>query len=531
MPPKKPGSKSDPLGAPGGPGTSSDASATRTPAPGRPSADADADVPSRTPDAPQRPDGDDDADTADSPLSSNATRKAIEAAAPTIPRISQKLLLSGVFVFDITGSPLGDKAMVAKLLLQLGLQEGFDGLVEKPPNTAAIEADADVDRDLGAALLFLALAGKGDADSAVAFVQNIGSRHGGAVARASYNSFIAGDAGVDAAAAMLVLHDLSLEAAGRSVTKLVITMLKAVNDFKTATGQSMPADALRHYFIKALDSPTLQHLRDEFTRKGTSLVDMKKELFNLQLTNPLSLLAFTPPPQHGAGAAGAGDLVAARNLVYHDTSLCAYCGHPGHAAQACRKAIEVNWLQGSLSSGPQGPGGKRKAREASVSPPCRWAMQRSFQQRPASASSRRGLNSRESVGNPLNLSLRRSPSFAPDGAAMLPLGAAPRPTFDTGIFGTSRASGGASRAPEQLRFFAYFDEPILEYTQKSVPYENPRVRKCLVTFYPMDSTVGVDEPRLQNSGYMQGKLLKRSRVSGPGGGALQVAGFLCWRGG
>ncbi|KAJ1448056.1 hypothetical protein M885DRAFT_540461 [Pelagophyceae sp. CCMP2097] len=152
-------------------------------------------------------------------------------------------------------------------------------------------------------------------------------------------------------------------------------------------------------------------------------------------------------------------------------------------------------------------------------------MQRSFQQRPASASSRRGLNSRESVGNPLNLSLRRSPSFAPDGAAMLPLGAAPRPTFDTGIFGASRASGGASRAPEQLRFFAYFDEPILEYTQKSVPYENPRVRKCLVTFYPMDSTVGVDEPRLQNSGYMQGKLLKRSKVSGPGGGALQVADF------
>ncbi|KAJ1445807.1 hypothetical protein M885DRAFT_578612, partial [Pelagophyceae sp. CCMP2097] len=44
------------------------------------------------------------------------------------------------------------------------------------------------------------------------------------------------------------------------------------------------------------------------------------------------------------------ELVAARNLVYNDTSLCAYCGHTGHAALTCRKALEVNWTPGSPRS-------------------------------------------------------------------------------------------------------------------------------------------------------------------------------------
>ncbi|KAJ1456836.1 hypothetical protein M885DRAFT_563449, partial [Pelagophyceae sp. CCMP2097] len=124
MAPKKSGSKLGSSGATAAPGTSSGAKAARTLTLGRPNADADTVVPPRTPDAPQRQADEDDADSADSPLSSDAARKAIEAAAPTIPRIAKKLLFSGLLVLDITGSPLGDKAMVAKLLLQLGLQDG-----------------------------------------------------------------------------------------------------------------------------------------------------------------------------------------------------------------------------------------------------------------------------------------------------------------------------------------------------------------------------------------------------------------------
>ena len=141
--------------------------------------------------------------------------------------------------------------------------------------------------------------------------------------------------------------------------------------------------------------------------------------------------------------------------------------------------------------------------------------------------SRTGFGQRESIGNPLNLSLGRirpmsastsRTSFQPGMSAKTDrsveepqMYAKDEPQVQSGYFVPVREAGAA------LRFYAYFDEPVLEYNSRSVPYHKNRVHKCIITFYPKDATVGVDEPKVRNSGYMQGKLLKRSHVKRPDG--------------
>ncbi|KAJ8605157.1 hypothetical protein CTAYLR_000343 [Chrysophaeum taylorii] len=123
-----------------------------------------------------------------------------------------------------------------------------------------------------------------------------------------------------------------------------------------------------------------------------------------------------------------------------------------------------------------------------------------------------------SIGNPLNLSFGRRPASA--GARRRPKGddeslekAKP---LSRPVSATSLCSNNNNH-PETLSFYAYFIESILEHTNKSVPYRNRRVRKCILTFYTSDGTLAVDEPRTKNSGYVQGKLLKRSQVRKPNG--------------
>ncbi len=193
--------------------------------------------------------------------------------------------------------------------------------------------------------MFLALANSeaGCGADTVAFVADIGVDNGGAIVRALYEAFIAGDAGAEATAALSMLDDLSLEMAGGSLTKLLITMQSAAAKYKTATGTSLGDYIQRHYLLKAIDTPALEQVQKEFRRKDTSLAQMKAELYNLQSTDLGNLLAFTPAPFANSGTAP--DLATARRMVYDDSGLCAYCGHIGHAAATCRKALEVSWHQ------------------------------------------------------------------------------------------------------------------------------------------------------------------------------------------
>eukprot|EP00405_Crypthecodinium_cohnii_P012165 CAMPEP_0206433662 /NCGR_PEP_ID=MMETSP0324_2-20121206/8661_1 /ASSEMBLY_ACC=CAM_ASM_000836 /TAXON_ID=2866 /ORGANISM="Crypthecodinium cohnii, Strain Seligo" /LENGTH=623 /DNA_ID=CAMNT_0053899959 /DNA_START=168 /DNA_END=2039 /DNA_ORIENTATION=+ len=58
-----------------------------------------------------------------------------------------------------------------------------------------------------------------------------------------------------------------------------------------------------------------------------------------------------------------------------------------------------------------------------------------------------------------------------------------------------------------LRFYGYFQEHVTER-----PDENSRYRQVSIMFYMEDGTLGMAEPKVENSGIPQGQFLKRHRV-------------------
>ena len=112
-----------------------------------------------------------------------------------------------------------------------------------------------------------------------------------------------------------------------------------------------------------------------------------------------------------------------------------------------------------------------------------------------------------SVGNPLNvMSLARRP-VQQRPAVMIPQQMmVPQESFES-------LDLKKEDDMEMLKFYAYFAEPLLEYDQSSRPYETERIRKCVINYYVKDATLSIEEPRTKNSGYVQGKLLKRSQVT------------------
>lgn len=162
--------------------------------------------------------------------------------------------------------------------------------------------------------------------------------------------------------------------------------------------------------------------------------------------------------------------------------------------------------------------------------------------------SRTGFGQRESIGNPLNLTLGRRPIMASDSRKSLRSQASRRSEESSrredtesvpeppnswrreGVMSANRSGyfappGQSAGGGAVLRFHAYFEEPILEYSSRSVPYHTKRIHKCVVSFYTKDATVAVDEPKIRNSGYMQGKLLKRSHVETPDGTKFAPSDF------
>lgn len=139
-----------------------------------------------------------------------------------------------------------------------------------------------------------------------------------------------------------------------------------------------------------------------------------------------------------------------------------------------------------------------------------------------------------SLGNPLNMSIGRRPSTAGTNRSMSVTNfstgrtdeeANPRLIRPTSATSIGFASNTNTSACDALTFYAYFFEPILEYTPKSVPYRKQRVRKCVITFFTKDATLAVDEPRTKNSGYVQGKLLKRSHARKSDGSKFSPVDF------
>ena len=109
-------------------------------------------------------------------------------------------------------------------------------------------------------------------------------------------------------------------------------------------------------------------------------------------------------------------------------------------------------------------------------------------------SSRSGLGQRESIGNPLNLTLGRRPVSAAStrrgfkGSARV----VPQPQVEEEQATTTQ--------PNALGFTAWFEEKIVEYSSKSRPYAITRFRKCIMTYFPEDASLGIEEPKIKNSG-------------------------------
>lgn len=61
-----------------------------------------------------------------------------------------------------------------------------------------------------------------------------------------------------------------------------------------------------------------------------------------------------------------------------------------------------------------------------------------------------------------------------------------------------------------LRFGGFFLEAVHESN-----YENYRVRKCEVMYYLEDNTIQITEPKVENSGILQGNFIKRHRIPMP----------------
>jgi hypothetical protein len=76
-----------------------------------------------------------------------------------------------------------------------------------------------------------------------------------------------------------------------------------------------------------------------------------------------------------------------------------------------------------------------------------------------------------------------------------------------------------------LRYFAYFQEPVHES-----PRENFRIRECVVQFYLEDGTMMITEPKIENSGIVQGTFVKRHRIpkdESEGGGVFTAEDLEC----
>jgi len=140
-----------------------------------------------------------------------------------------------------------------------------------------------------------------------------------------------------------------------------------------------------------------------------------------------------------------------------------------------------------------------------------------------SGGSRSGLGQRESIGNPFNLTLGRRPSSAAatrrgfKGASARVMPAQPRPEAE---------EPATVKQPNALGFTAWFEERIIEYDAKSRPFNITRFRKCIITYYPEDASLGVQEPKIRNSGYMGGKYLKRSKCKHESGRSFTPGDFI-----
>lgn len=73
-----------------------------------------------------------------------------------------------------------------------------------------------------------------------------------------------------------------------------------------------------------------------------------------------------------------------------------------------------------------------------------------------------------------------------------------------------------------LRFFAYFQEPVVES-----PMENFRIRHCVILFHLEDGTMMIIEPKEENSGIPQGTFVKRHRIPNPRGGFYTYKDLRC----
>mmetsp|Transcript_50377 Transcript_50377/g.93171 ORF Transcript_50377/g.93171 Transcript_50377/m.93171 type:complete len:623 (+) Transcript_50377:87-1955(+) len=58
-----------------------------------------------------------------------------------------------------------------------------------------------------------------------------------------------------------------------------------------------------------------------------------------------------------------------------------------------------------------------------------------------------------------------------------------------------------------LRFYAFFQESVNERAE-----ENSRYRHCIINYYMEDGTMNINEPKVENSGIVQGQLIKRHRI-------------------
>ncbi len=68
-----------------------------------------------------------------------------------------------------------------------------------------------------------------------------------------------------------------------------------------------------------------------------------------------------------------------------------------------------------------------------------------------------------------------------------------------------------------LRFYGYFQESVVESS-----LEAHRIRRVVINYYLEDSTIGITEPKQQNSGIPQGVFLKRQMVLRSDGSGTKI---------
>ena len=78
----------------------------------------------------------------------------------------------------------------------------------------------------------------------------------------------------------------------------------------------------------------------------------------------------------------------------------------------------------------------------------------------------------------------------------------------------------ANAQPEKVhRFLAYFQEPVSQGGGNDTT-TGFRIRKVVVTFFPKDGGIGIDEPKTKNSGLPQGRIMKRLVLKNPDTGKV-----------